>query len=269
MTEARLQFVIFMPQWNNMDKNQLAIEINGERMSAFRLSGGTAEPVASMTCANKSDSGYKQTLQELLAACGNPDNYDSFSCSYSREQCTLVPMMLFGESKPELILNLTAHLPIPKEETDYNRLPEWSIVNVYRIPMWVKSALIVKIPRVVIQHELSHVLRYLNTGSTIPLRTHVILQESHFCMVARKDGQIAHASYQSYQSAEDVLYHLLYAYQKLGITTKGEIFLHASSEELRTVAGNVKTLAASIEQLRVQTITTHLYEHIQFQTLCV
>jgi hypothetical protein len=252
-----------------MDKTQLVFEINASRMSAFRLQDGSVTPIASLSCTSKSDIGYKETLQELIAACGNPDQYETFSCSYSREQATLVPMLLFGESKPELILNLTSHNEIPREETDYNRLPEWNIVNVYRMPMWVKSALIIRIPRVVIQHELTHVLRFLNTGSAIPLRTQVILQEGHFCIVVRKDGQIAHASYQTYQSAEDLLYHLLYTWQQLDITGKGEIFLHASTEELQATAIRVQELAGSVELFQPQTITTPLREHLKFQSLCV
>lgn len=252
-----------------MEKTQLVLEINAQRMSAFRLVDREISPILSLACTNKSDHGYKQTLQELVAACGNPDDYTAFSCSYSQEQSTLVPMLLFGESKPELLLNLTTHHEISKEETDYNRLPEWNIVNVYRMPMWIKSALIIKIPRVVIQHELTHVLRFLNTGSTIPLRTQIVLQEGHFCMVVRKDGQIAHASYQSYQSAEDILYHLLYTYQQQDITAKGEIFLQAGTDELQAIAEQVKTLAASVALLQPQTITTHLHEHLKFQSLCV
>jgi len=252
-----------------MDKTQLVLEINASRMSAFRLADGSAMPIASLNCTNKSDTGYKETLQELIAACGNPDHYETFSCSYSGEQATLVPMLLFGESKPELILNLTSHSEIPREETDYNRLPEWNIVNVYRMPMWVKSALILRIPRVVIQHELTHVLRFLNTGSTIPLRTHVLLQEGHFCIVVRKDGQIAHSSYQTYQSAEDLLYHLLYTYQQLDIATKGEIFLHSATEELQATAQKVQELAKSVALFEQQTITTPLREHLKFQSLCV
>lgn len=252
-----------------MEKKQLAIEINTVRMSAFCISEGTIEHLHTVNCLNKSDSGYKQTLQDLLSSCGNPDLFDSFSCSYSNEQSTLIPMMLFGESNPETLLNLTVHQSLPKDEIDYNRIPEWSIVNVYRMPMWVKSALIIKIPRIVIQHELSHLLRFFNTGSTIPLRTQIILQEGHFCIAVRKDGNIAHASYQSYQSAEDVLYHLLYTFQQLDIQSKGEITVHSSTEVLKETADNLKQLATSVQLFQQQQFTTHFQEHIQFQTLCV
>lgn len=252
-----------------MDKTQLAIEINSARMSAFRINGAAISLIESQTCVNKSDLGYKETLKELLVACGNMDQFDAFSCSYSQEQSTLVPMLLFGESKPEALLNFTSYQDIPSNEIDYNRLPEWNMVNVYRMPMWIKSALVIKIPRVVIQHELSHVLRFLTTGSTIPQRSQLILQEGHFCLVVRKDGNIAHASYQSYQSAEDILYHLLYTYQQLAITAKGELFVQAGTEALKTTADAIQQLIKTIPQFQPITVTTHLHEHLKFQTLCV
>ena len=252
-----------------MDKNQLAIEINPHRMSAFEVNDQSSSLIATRTCTNKSDSGYKQTLQELIADCGNTDRFESFSCSYSQAQSTLVPMSLFGESTPENIINLTSHQAVSKDEIDYNRLPEWNMVNVYRMPMWIKSALIMKLPRIVIQHELSHTLRFLNTGSTIPQRSQLILQEDHFCLVVRRDGQIAHASYQVYQSSEDVLYHLLYTYQQLNISSKGELFLQTSTEALRTLAEDVSKLAKTIAQFEAITITTSMNEHLKFQSLCV
>jgi len=254
---------------NAMEKTQLIIEINEARMSAFRLENGTLTSLASTVCANRTDAGYKQTLQELIAQCGHTDLFDSFSCSYSTPKCTLVPMSLFGESKPELLLGLTVHEEVPRGETDYNRLPEWNIVNVYHMPLWIKSALIVKLPRIVIQHELTHVLRHLNTGSAVPLRAHIILQETHFCCVIRKDGNIIHASYQAYQTPEDVLYHLLYCYQSAEIETKGELFLHASTTALAEKTAEVKTLAEKIALLKPQIITVHLQEHLTFQKLCV
>jgi hypothetical protein len=252
-----------------MEKTQLIIEINEVRMSAFRLQSGKLTALASANCTNRTDTGYKQTLQDLLAQCGSLDAFDAFSCAYSTPKCTLVPMSLFSESKPEVLLGLTVHQDIPRGETDYNRLPEWGIVNVYHMPLWIKSALIVKIPRIVIQHEMTHVLRYLNTGSAVPLRTHIIVQENHFCCVVRKGGAIVHASYQAYQTPEDVLYHLLYCYQHEEITSKGEIFLHASTEALAEVTKKLRSLAEKIELFKVQTMTLHLQEHLKFQLLCV
>lgn len=252
-----------------MDKTQLAIEITEDSMSAFELNGSTTTLLSTINCTVKTDSGYKQTLQDVLAACGNLDRFSTYSCSWSHPQSTLVPMLLFASSTPQDILNFTCHTEIPKDEIDYNRIPEWSIVNVYRIPMWIKSALIIKIPRVVIQHEMTHVLRQLNTGSTIPQRSVLILQENHFSLVVRKNGQIAHASYQVYQTPEDVLYHVLYTYKQLELQSKGELFVHSRHDKSFETAEKLQQLASGIKELSEITFTVHRYDHLQFQTLCV
>lgn len=252
-----------------MNRKQLIIEITESRMAAFVSSDGTLAPLAERICTNRSDEGYKQTLRDLVDDCGDLNGFEAYSCSFSDPKCTLVPMSLFSESTPEALLGLTVQEQLPKGETDYNRLPEWNIVNVYYLPSWVKSVLILKAPRIVIQHELTHLLRFLNTGSSVPLRTHFILQENHFCCVVRKDGQIVHASYQGYQTAEDVLYHLLYCFQHEEITVKGEIFIHASTEQQLEKAKQLSELAGSVQSLQQQKITTHFREHLLFQELCV
>lgn len=252
-----------------MDKTQLAIELTEDSMSAFALTGSSTELLSTINCNVKTDLGYKETLQDLLTACGNLDRFDTYSCSWSQPQSTLVPMLLFASSTPQDILNFTCHSEIPKDEVDYNRLPEWSMVNVYRIPMWIKSALIIKIPRVVIQHEMTHILRQLNTGSAVPQRSILILQENHFVLVVRKNGQIAHASYQVYQSPEDVLYHVLYTYKQLELQSKGELFVHSRHDKGVEVAEKLSQLTSGIRELSEIKLTVHRYDHLQFQTLCV
>lgn len=252
-----------------MDKTQLAIELTEESMSAYAISGSSSQLLSHINCTVKTDTGYKETLRELLAACGDMDRFSAYSCSWSQPQCTLVPMLLFASSTPQDLLNFTCHTEIPKDEIDYNRLPEWSIVTIYRIPMWIKSVLIIKIPRIVIQHELSHVLRQLSTGSTIPQRSVLILQENHFCLVVRKNGVIAHSSYQVYQSPEDVLYHVLYTYQQLELQSKGELYLHTRHDKGWETAEKLNSMVTGIKELAEIKLSIHRYEHLQFQTLCV
>lgn len=252
-----------------MDKTQLAIELTEDSMSAFALTGNSTELLSTINCTVKTDPGYKQTLQDLLAECGHLDRFSTYSCSWSHPQSTLVPMLLFASSAPQDILNFTCHTEISKDEVDYNRIPEWSIVNVYRIPMWIKSALIIKIPRIVIQHEMTHILRQLNTGSTVPQRSVLILQEHHFTLVVRKNGQIAHASHQVYQSPEDVLYHVLYTYKQLELQSKGELFVHSRHDKSYDVAQQLAKMAAGMRELSEIKLSVHRYDHLQFQTLCV
>lgn len=261
--------LLSLPFENDMEKPQLILEITDAAMRAYVLENDSLQLLGEEMCSARSDAGYKQSLTDLLAKCGNTERFETFSCSYSDKKCVLVPMALFAEAGAEDFLRLAVHATIPKGETDYNRLPEWGIVNAFHLPLWIKSVLVLKIPRIVIQHELSHVLHHLNTGSLVPLRTHVILQENHFCCVMRRNGNIVQASYHQYQSAEDVLYHLLYTHQQEHIDTKGEIFLHASTQKAFETAEKTAALAASVEEFREQKISTHQNEHLLFQKLCV
>lgn len=252
-----------------MEERQLLIEINESRMTASVLSGGELAVIVEKPCTSRSDAGYKQTLQELINECGSTEEFTSYSCSWSSPKNTLVPMMLFPSTKPEKLLQLALHEAIPRGEHDYNRLPEWNMVNVYYMPLWIKSVLIHKTPRIVIQHEMSHLLRFLNTGSTIPQKTVIVLQENHFSCIIRKDGQIVHASMQEYQAPEDILYHLLYCFQAMNIDSKGDIFIYGTTESLREKAAIVQNQLKHVQAMATQKVTLSGADHLKFQSLCV
>lgn len=248
---------------------QLALEINEDRMSAYRCKNTEIEQIAVELCLNKSEAGYKESLQKLIHQVGDLDNYTSYTCSYSSPLNTLVPMSLFSSDKSHEILDFTLHQKISKSDTDYNRLFEWNIVNVFYIPLWIKSVLVMKVPRIAIQHEVSHVLRYLNTGSTIPQKTVIILHENHFLCLIRKEGKIGHFSYQNYQSASDVLYHLLYCYQQMNIVEKGVIEIYSSLEKQFDAAKESQQSMQKVDVFTHQKIELKQYNHINFQSLCV
>lgn len=238
-------------------------------MSAYKRMDQVVSAIAKVHCTVKTEIGYKESIAQLLTQLGDLNHYEQCSCSFVSPYFTLVPTALFASSKPEELLQFTVEHTVPKGETDYNRLPEWNLVVIYQMPLWVKSALVVKMPRIVIQHELAHVLRHMNTGSTIPLKTQVILQENTFSIVIRKDGVIAHASVQEYQNAEDVLYHLMICYKRLDISTKSQIALSSSTPEANLVAEKVIQLSQKVQDFSIHTLQATTNSHLQFQTLCV
>jgi hypothetical protein len=226
-------------------------------------------PISTVQCTVKTEIGYKESLLQLLSQLGDLNQYEQCSCSFVSPYFTLVPSALFASSKPEELLQFTVEHAVPKGETDYNRLPEWNLVVIYQMPLWVKSALVVKMPRIVIQHELAHVLRHMNTGSTIPLKTQIILQENTFSIVIRKEGLIAHASVQEYQNAEDILYHLMICYKRLEITTKSQIALSSSTDEANIISEKVIELSKKVQDFSIHTFQASTHSHLQFQALCV
>jgi hypothetical protein len=248
---------------------QLILEITQQSIAAFQLAGSEIQLLEKANCTKRTDAGYKEVLTQVMEKVGNLDRFKDFSCSYFAQEFCLVPNSLFAASTPETLLQYTIHKTISKSEVDYNRLPEWSSVIIYQLPMWVKSVLILKAPRIVIQHEMAHVLRQLTTGSLIPLRTHLVIHEEQFSLIVRKDGNIAHTSIQEYQSEEDIVYHLATVFTQLKIDSKNELFLHGTGEQIESIQKRLESHLKKIQLFEHTKIEIQPSNHLQFQTLCV
>ncbi|MNE53268.1 hypothetical protein D3C80_1479810 [compost metagenome] len=133
----------------------------------------------------------------------------------------------------------------------------------------MKSVLILKAPRIVIQHELTHVLRYLTTGSLIPLRSHLIIHEEQFSLVVRKDGNIVHTSVQEYQNEDDIIYHLATVFTQLQINTKNELYIHGTGDSVEDIQKKLESQLKRINLFESVKIEIQTSNHLQFQTLCV
>ena len=248
---------------------QLILEITQQSIAAFRFDGNEVQLLEKAACTKRTDIGYKEVLTQVIEKVGDLDRFENFSCSYFGREFCLVPNSLFAASAPDTLLQYTLHKTISKSDVDYNRLPEWSSVIIYLLPMWVKSVLILKAPRIVIQHELSHVLRHLTTGSLIPLRSHLVIHEEQFSLVVRKDGNIVHTSIQEYQSEEDILYHLATVFTQLKIDSKNELFIHGTGEAVGTIQKQLETHIKKITLFEQTKIEITPFNHLQYQTLCV
>lgn len=248
---------------------QLILEITTENLAAFSWNGSELRALGTVVCTKKTDIGYKDALHELLNQIGDFDRFESFSCSYFSSLCTLVPNALFSVSKPDEILQFSFQSEIAKSDVEYNRLPEWNMVLIYALPLWIKSVLILKTPRIVIQHEWAHLLRLLAGGSTIPTKSVLIAHEDSFTFVVRMNGQILHASVQEYQTAEDILYHVTNSFQQLNVQGKNELMIHFQNEELATKLKSLPDLFNRITLFKESKIQTGVQTHLQMQTLCV
>lgn len=248
---------------------QLILEITQQSIAAFRFDGSEIRLLEKAPCTKRTDAGYKEVLTQVIEKIGDLDRFENFSCSYFSQEFCLVPNSLFAASTPETLLQYTAHKTISKSDVDYNRLPEWSSVIIYQLPMWVKSVLILKAPRIVIQHEIAHVLRQLTTGSLVPLRSHLVMHEEQFSLVVRKDGNIAHTSIQEYQSEEDIVYHLATVFTQLKIDSKNELFIHGTGEQIENTQKKLETHLRKINLFEHSKVELQPTSHLQFQTLCV
>jgi Protein of unknown function (DUF3822) len=246
---------------------QVALEITLDKIRLFTKTTGSFNLLEEMTFVNKTDHGYRETLTELTPKISALGELESISCSYVSPYFTLVPTSLFSASKPDYLLGFSVQKTINKQNVEYNRLQEWNTVLVYEMPMWIKSVLVPKFPRIVIQHELSHSLRYLNSGSLALPKMMIALNEAHFSIATRSGGEIVHCGFQEFQNEDDLLYHVLMCVEK--INALGTIEFVLSYGNHQQLAEKFVEKAKRMEQLSKQKFTLSPFQHIENQLLCV
>lgn len=253
----------------NPDAMHLIFEITPNRVAAYEQNGEQLSELANELFPKQTEEGMKESLKQVLVKIGNIDRFDHYSCSYFGKEFCLVPNALFASSSPEALLQFTIQRAVSKADVEYNRLSEWGVVIVYELPMWIKTTLIPKAPRIVINHEITHVLRHLTVGSLVPLRSHLILHDEEFSLVIRKDGNIVHTSIQEYQNEEDIVYHLATCFTQLGIASKNELFIHGMGNVLDAKKQKLVELLKKINHFSETRFEIQTGNHLLFQKLCV
>lgn len=166
---------------------------------------------------DKKDYRYKEQLDAFIGECGLKDQeFDEHTVSWSCKRSTLVPANVFGESKADEIFRLCYGVAISASDIDYNRIPEHGIVNVYEIPLWVKSFFVIRHPRSIIQHEGSHLIRGILSENAFKLKVTAVVYDTFFLLVIVKENKLEFYSVFDYLENEDILYHTLFTLQQKG-----------------------------------------------------
>jgi hypothetical protein len=154
------------------------------------------------------------------------DAYDDFSLAWNTHQSTLVPNSIFEESNAIDIFQLCFGKEIDKNEIDYNRISEAGVVNIFEIPVWIKYYFVIKFPMIVLQHIGTHVLRSTLDSNAFRLKATLIINQGNFQLSMVMHNQLHFYSFFDAQSAEDVIYHLMFTLQQKEMTAeKGTIEL--------------------------------------------
>lgn len=254
----------------NSSVKQLAIELseNGVRFSAME---GEHVQRHEFAFTDKKDYRYKEQLDEFLVQSGLKDkNFDEHTVSWGSFRSTLIPTNIFGESKPEDLFRLCFGPDIPASHIDYNRIPEQVLVNLYEIPMWVKSFFVVKYPRSVIQHEGSHTIRGIFAENTFRTKATIVLFSNFFLLAILKENKLQFYSVFEYQEVDDVVYHLMFTLQQkefLGDTGSIQICpgVGAQNEKM----SELKEKLSQLQDLKQMKIEINEHFTINSQKLCV
>lgn len=252
-------------------RSQLAIEISENAVRFARLEDGEVVSVDLFNFKDKTDVRYKEQLDDIVKEKGFRDiEFDEYSLSWCSNISTLLPNNVYSEVKPEEVIRLGFKNTIPNDYIDHNRIPELALVNIFAIPLWVKSFFVIRFPRIVIQHEGSHLLHGMLSIGSFSLQIALVVHKDSFNITISNSNELVFYSYFEYQNEEDIVYHLMYTLQQNNLLNqKGKLLLCAGVgvNDQQIIALKLKLdKLKDLKQLQ-QKINSHLL--LNFQALCV
>ena len=192
-------------------KSQLAVEISEYSVNFAILEDGTLLSIDKFIFNDKIDYRYKEQLDQFFLDKKYKEKlFDDCTVSWHTNFSTLIPNNLFVEVKAEDIFRLSFSEKISINDIDYNRVPTVEVVNVYSIPLWVKSFFVTKYPRVVIRHEGSYLLQGIFSSFSNKVKINIVLHADSFLLVVANESGLQFYSYFEFQSTDDIVYHLMY-----------------------------------------------------------
>jgi hypothetical protein len=158
---------------------------------------------------------YKEQLNAFLGSSQLKDrDHDEHTISWFGSRTTLIPSSVFNESDATEIFRLCFGGDTNKSDIDYNRLPDLGIVNVFELPLWLKSFFVMRYPRSVIQHEGSVILRSFMHHTPFRLKILVSVYRQHFQLLIADQGKLIFYSTFDHGNTDDILYNLMFTLQQ-------------------------------------------------------
>lgn len=254
-----------------MAKKQFVVDINRYAVRFTRLVDALPEQEFFFLFKDKTDFGYKDQLDVFLNKTDfRAMDWDEYSLSWFSEKSSVLPSSIFSETNANAVFQLAYGNDTPENDIDFNRLPELAGANVYEIPVWVKSFFVTRFPRMILQHEGTHIIRGLLEGPKFKLKIVLSLQESHFLLAAVKDSELQYYNTFDYQTVEDVVYHLAHLLQQNNWNEEmGKLSIIPFLLEENNSAQLIKDLLDTVPAFKY--ITSALEPNLvrQYQTLCV
>lgn len=254
-----------------MSGKHLAIQITEASARFVAINNDLIVRNSELILESKDDAGKKQEVEShFLNSNFLRDEYDEISLAWATKRSTLVPNFIFTESSPVAIFELCYGKQADTESIDYNRISELSVINVFEIPDWIKRFFVLKYPRIIIQHEGTHVLRKVMSQSAFKTKATAILHKDYFQLTIVRHNNLEFYSFFDYQSPEDILYHLMFTFQQKELTNEPgsiEFVMGADAEKniLEDIEIQLKKIK-DLEQLEVHLPNDYISKS---QLLCV
>jgi hypothetical protein len=155
-------------------------------------------------------------------------------------------------------------------DVDYNRIAELSLVNIFEIPLWVKSLFVIRYPRIVLQHEGSIFLKGIFSNSTFKTSIHIVLHQQHCLILMVKQGNLLF--YNTFESLheEDVLYYLSFSLQQQDLLIDNlQLFIYDSIDTPPNRKENILNQIKHLKDLQKVSILETKNLQFKYQQTCV
>lgn len=231
-----------------MSKTHLAFEISEHACSLASLEDGRVNFIGNLQFDGKKDFQYKESLLQFLKEKNLAElQVDDVSVSWVSPNATLVPTAIFQSGSAEAIFSACFNKQVAANDIDYNRLTESAVVNVYEIPMWVKSFFVVRFPRVNILHEYSHLIKGLFHNGAFKLQIQASIHPEQLSLLIVKNNELLFANSFEVNHHNDVIYYLSFVVQQLKLGEQEGILTFS-------IAKNVEQIKADALQKDLEKI---------------
>ena len=254
-----------------MKSNQLTIQLSESKSNFVSLAKDIVINESSVSFQDEPNSRKSEILKKhfLLNDYLNQD-FDEVTLSWSNKRSTLVPNSIFSETKPNEIFNLCFGGKSTKYDIDYNRIYQLNLVNIYEIPSWIKHFFIMKFPKIIIQHEGSHIIRQNIFENILDVKVNIIIHDKYFQLIIIANNNLEFYSSFEYQNHQDIIYYLMFTLkQKQMMSKNGQLYLiDSSSNSDNKIIENFKKEIRKINDLKLL-VNVPNYYIAKSQILCV
>lgn len=146
-------------------------------------------------------------------------DYNALCVAAGGERSTLIPVDLFNHTKADEVFRL--NYPAPFENLDYNRIPEIGIVNIYELPLWMKSLFVIKFPRIKFVHPATVLLKGIFNQPTFSPKMHVVLEGSSFYFLITSKSKLQYYNRFDFTNIADMVYHILFVLEQKELDQTG------------------------------------------------
>ena len=237
----------------------------------FTLSDQNHQSSNEYTFTDKKDYKYKEQLDTFFEQAGLKGvDFDECIVSWFSPRTTLIPANVFAESKPDALFGLCFGDKVNSGNIDYNRIPDLQLVNIYEIPLWVKSYFVLRYPKCIIQHEGSHNIRGHFNEASFTFKSLLTIRSNHALCLVSNQHKLHYYSVFEYKEAADLLYNFMFMMQqKEFIHQKGSLHINLGAGAHQTLADELQSGINRIQELNNLSVATTTNFITNSQTLCV